>query len=174
MHATVNFELLGRALYIAQKVEFGLYGLAAHAAHLPAVANEKRFAQLTPDMFLSRSAAEEPALRATLGQLYAAFGDVLALSSKEFDEFLSARNLVVHNFWRETTFLRGRVGIPNPNAYLESFIETAERLDAAIRGLVSLVGEAAAGLAGRPAEYVRAPDDEQHRQAYRSLTRQNP
>lgn len=109
-----TFTLLGLAVYTAQKVEFCLYGLAAHAANLPEAKASKRFAALTPDLFLSKSAADSVALRATLGELYSTFGNRLVISSAEFDEFLEKRNMVVHNFWREVNQLRGRVGIPTP------------------------------------------------------------
>ena len=166
-----TFTLLGLSVYTAQKVEFGLYGLAAHASHLPEIRSNKRFAALTPDLFLSKTPGESATFRATLGELYRIFGERLAISSAEFDEFLNKRNIVVHSFWREVRDLRGRVGIPQPDQYLLAFIELGEKVASTLQGLLSLLQEAAAENEGRSNEFVLSDLDVKHREAYIALAR---
>ena len=167
------YSLLGQALWLAQRIEYGLYGLAAHMPHLPEAKKDKRFANLTPDDFLSPDPAKKKLRKATLGQIYDLFGDRLNLSGKEFDQFVAHRNLIVHDFWRETNPGRGGISIPNPEQFLREFLNRAIRLDSAIQGLYAYSIEAAAEKEGRLDELKTTERDTKNKQEYASLVASN-
>ena len=164
-----TFLLLGLALYCAQKLEFGLYGIASHMSHLPEAKKDKRFANLTPDDFLSSDPEKKALRKATLGQICSLFGERLLLSGEELEQIVTDRNLVVHDFWREVRPMRGVVGIPNPNDFLRSFIKNVERLNVAIKGLLSLLIEAAAQMEGRSEEIAVTNADLENRKIFESI-----
>ena len=89
--------LLGLALYGAQRVEFALYGIAAHASHTPAAQRERRFANLSGEKFLRGDPSE---LKATLGQLVTIFGDAFLIKTPDLIDFYERRNLIAHDFYR--------------------------------------------------------------------------
>ena len=164
-----TFFLLGLALYAAQKYEFGLYGIASHMSHLPEAKKDKRFARLTPDIFLSPDPKDREKRKATLGQMCKLFGNRLFLSSDDLEEFVSNRNLIAHDFWREIRPLRGRTGIPNPNEFLRNFIRSTEQQTSAMLGLLSHLMEAAAKRQDQPEDVLLTERDLEYRKAFESL-----
>jgi hypothetical protein len=164
-----TFMLLGLALYCAQKFEFGLYGIASHMSHLPEAKNDKRFANLTPEDLLSADPKRKTSRKATLGQVSALFGERLLLSGEELEQFVADRNLIVHDFWREVRSMRGIVGIPNPNDFLRRFIANGERLNAALKGLLSHLMEAAAKNECRSGEVIVTDADLKNRKIFESI-----
>ncbi|PUE23675.1 hypothetical protein B9Z39_15255 [Limnohabitans sp. JirII-29] len=164
-----TFLLLGLALYCAQKFEFGLYGIASHMTHLPEAKKDKRFANLTPNDFLSSHPEKKVLRKATLGQICTLFGERLLLSSEELEQLVTDRNLIVHDFWRELRPMRGVVGIPNPNDFLRGFITNVERLNAAIKGLLSYLMEAAAQKEDRSTEIAITNADLENRKIFESI-----
>lgn len=128
--------LVGGCLLAVQKIEFTLYGIAAHLSHLPE-AKEKRFKQLTPEKFLRGDPQE---LKATLGQIEKVFGDKLHISSSELTEFIEHRNLIVHNYYRLT--LKGIAGAEeqeNPEEFLNEFLKQCSYWEAVLLGLLNLM-----------------------------------
>ena len=91
-------QLLGGCLIGVQKVEFVLYGIVAHLSHFPE-AKEKRFRELTPELFLRENPKE---LKSTLGQIEKAFGKKLNISGDDLTKFIDSRNLIAHNYYRMT------------------------------------------------------------------------
>jgi len=158
--------LLGMAVLSCQKIEFGLYGIASHLSHLPEAKKDRRFANLTAEIFLSSDPEHAQLRKATLGQLTPVFGDRLLLSGSELEEFVHDRNHVMHNFWRDTRPLRGETAIPDPDAYLRDFIARAEKFTRTIQGLISHMQEAAAGKEGRFAELQITESDRENRAIY--------
>lgn len=164
-----TFLLLGLALYCAQQFEFGLYGIASHMSHLPEARKDKRFANLTPNDFLASDPEKKALRKATLGQICTLFGERLLLSGKDLEQLVTDRNLIVHDFWREVRPMRGGVGIPNPNDFLRTFITNVERLNAAIKGLLSYLKEAAAQAEGRSDEITVTDADLENRKIFESI-----
>jgi hypothetical protein len=159
-----EFILLGGSLYVAQRVEFALYGLAAHAVHLASAKDAKHFRKLTPDSFLEG----DPDLKATLGLLVKTFGDALLLRTDELDEFVDNRNLIVHNYFRAFhTDLRDKPRRTDGEEFLTGFIERASRWEEILRGCVTQFQIAAAANAGRSSELSLTPEDEKRAAAYR-------
>lgn len=164
-----TFLLLGLAVYAAQKFEFGLYGIVSHLPHLPEAKRENRFASLTPELFLSHDPKARQKRKATLGQICEVFGDRLLLTSNELEEFVTTRNLIVHDFWREIRPLRGHVGIPNPNQFLRDFICLAEKQTQAMQGLLSYLVEAVAVKEDRADEISLTESDIENRRVFESI-----
>ena len=138
---------LGAAVLAAQKLEFGIYGLAAHASHTAAATKEKRFRTLTPEVFLRGDPAE---LKATLGQLVAVFGDEFLIGTAELNKYLDDRNLIYHNYWRLThTNIRGSTHrLCNPVVFLKAFVESSKKLTSVFNGFVALLISAVAAKNG--------------------------
>ena len=84
--------LIGAAILSAQKLEFALYGIVSHLSDLQ---GDKRFRDLTPEKFLLGNIND---LKVTFGQLEAAFGEKLLISSKDLKDFIKDRNLIAHNY----------------------------------------------------------------------------
>jgi hypothetical protein len=164
-----TFLLLGLALFCAQQLEFGLYGIVSHMSHLPEAKKDKRFANLTPNDFLSPDPEKKALRKATLGQICTLFGERLLLSGKELEQLITDRNLIVHDFWREVRPIRGIIGIPNPNDFLRNFIMNVERLNAAIKGLLSYLVEGAAQKEGRLEELTITNVDLESRKIFQSI-----
>ena len=155
-----TWQLLGAAVYYAQKFEFLLYGLAAHTTHLPDT--EKRFANLTPESFL-RGPLEEQ--RATLGALVRSFGEKLMLQSDELEEYVMRRNELVHNFWRLTETQHPK-RIADPNQYILQFIADTERWIEIGSGLLTKLKIAAAEANDRIDELVVTDTDHAHMKSF--------
>lgn len=164
-----TFLLLGMALFYAQKFEFGLYGIASHFSHLPEAKKDKRFANLTPNDFLSSDPEKKVLRKATLGQVCALFGQRLILSGEELDQLVVDRNFIVHDFWRNVTLIRGVVNMANPNDFLRDFIMKVERFNSGIQGLISHMREAAAQKEGRLDEIVLNDTDIKNRKIIESI-----
>jgi hypothetical protein len=141
--------LLGGAVCSAQKLEFGLYGIAAHCSHLPEARKDKRFANLNAKDFLSNEPEKRALRKATLGQIAKLFANAFMLPLTELEELVERRNLIFHEFWREVTNKRGTSNIADPKKFLVQFISDCEEWIAAIEGLISFLKEAAATKEGR-------------------------
>lgn len=161
--------LLGLALYISQRFEFGLYGIVSHMSHLPEAKRDKRFSELTPDDFLSSDPKMKACLKVTLGQICKQFGERLLLSGEELEECVANRNLIVHNFYREVNPIRGAAGMPNPNGFLRQFVVTGMRYNAAMQGLLSHLVESAAIKEGRLEEFSMTDKDIENRNNFESI-----
>lgn len=164
-----TFLLLGLALYAAQKFEFGLYGIASHMSHLPEAKKDRRFANLTPDVFLSVDPKDKEKRKATLGQICELFGDRLLLASDELEGFVVKRNLIAHDFWRAVRPLRGYTEIPNPNEFLREFIRAAQKQTSVMQGLLSHLMEAAAQKEGRSDEFSLSEGDIENRRVFEAV-----
>lgn len=144
-------KLLSLSLIAAQRVEFRLYGLAAH---VQPDAAEKRFKDLTPERFLRGDVAE---LKATLGQLTRAYGDKFFISTEDLTSFVESRNLIAHNYYR--TFILKIAGTENREdgiPFLESFLLEAQRWDTILAGLNNVMREAAAKAQGKAISFTPA------------------
>jgi hypothetical protein len=165
-----EFTLLGLSLYAAQRVEFVLYGLAAHASHLTVAQSERRFRTLTPDDFLTPGAAE---LKATLGQLVKTFGDSFLVRTSDLDKFIDDRNLIAHNYVR--TFhmtLRGVKPRLDGEDFLRDFISRATLWEKVLRGLLSELIVAAAKRENRLEEVSLTDSDIENVTDFRELASQ--
>ncbi|WP_439366007.1 hypothetical protein ACNJYD_08775 [Bradyrhizobium sp. DASA03005] len=153
-----EFQLLGLALYAAQRVEFTLYGLAAHAAHTPTAKKERRFRDLTPEKFLRGDASE---LKATLGQLVTTFGEAFLIRTPELISFYEDRNLLAHDYFR--TFRTNIRGTPDRRQegpeFLRDFIKRALYWETVLRGLLAEMMKSAAQKEGREAELAWTAED---------------
>lgn len=139
---------LGASVLAAQRIEFGLYGIAAHAAHTTPAAKEKRFRALTPEDFLSGDPVK---LKATLGQLVNVFGDQFLIRTAELDKYVDDRNLIYHNYWRLTrgNTRGGQTRLDSPIVFLREFVERSDRLNSIIKGFYAHLMTAAAKKEGR-------------------------
>lgn len=153
-----ELQLLGSALYAAQRVEFTLYGLAAHAAHTPAAKKERRFRDLTPESFLRGDTSE---LKATLGQLVTTFGEAFLIQTPELISFYEDRNLLAHDYFR--TFHINIRGTPDRRQegpeFLRDFIKRALYWETVLRGLLAEMIKSAAQKEGREAELAWTAED---------------
>jgi hypothetical protein len=164
-----TFCLLGIAIYLTQKFEFGLYGIAAHLTHLPEVKKNRNFSALTPQDFLSTDPDKKKLRKATLGQLASAFGEKLALPASDLEAYVKRRNIIAHEFWRETSTNKGTGIISDPHTFLLEFIKETELWVSAIQGLLSHFIEAAARKEGREREITITAKDIDNRKKYESL-----
>jgi hypothetical protein len=138
-------------------------------SHLPEAKKDRRFANLTPDVFLSSDPKDKEKRKATLGQICVLFGDRLLLSSDELENFVMNRNLIVHEFFRAVRPLRGHIEIPNPNEFLRNFIHSAQRQDSAMQGLLSHLIEEAAKKEGRSEEISLTESDIENRKVFEAV-----
>jgi hypothetical protein len=146
-----DYHLIGLALVAAQRVEFLLYGIAAHAAHTPAARREKRFRELTPEKFLRGDTRQ---LKATLGQLVKTFGEAFLIETPELICFYEDRNILVHDFVR--TFRMNIQGKPDRRQegtqFLQGFLERAWYWENVLGGLLAEMTRVVAEKEGREAE----------------------
>ena len=156
--------LLGASIISAQKLEFALYGIVSHLAHLPEAQKEKRFRDLTPERFL-RGNTED--LQATLGQLETTFGQKLLISTSELKGFISNRNLIAHNYWRLTkSSIKGGERLSDPEVFLREFLARCDQWTSIIRGLLYVLMEAAAKKEGRISEINFSEQQQKDIKAY--------
>ena len=107
--------LLGACLYSVQRLEFGLYGLAAHYSHIQKAQANRQFKDLDPEKFLRGDLSD---LRATLGQVARTFGEELKIEGDFLDGFLERRNVIVHRFWRYTNDRKDDAPFADRDQYL--------------------------------------------------------
>ena len=167
---------VGAAVLAAQRIEFLLYGLSAHVK--PELkSGDKRFRDLTPEGFLRGDPAE---LRATLGQLAKAFGPKFLLSSDDLEEFVRARNLIVHDYWRMSKArIRDGRRLESPLTFLLKFLHDCQHWEGILRGVLVTMKLSAATSAddGEPLALTQeALDymDEYHRHVHAHLIRDLP
>ncbi|WP_203563811.1 hypothetical protein [Deefgea sp. CFH1-16] len=105
---------------------------------------------MTPEKFL-RGNVED--LKATFGQLEAAFGDKLLISTSELKEFIRDRNLIAHNYWRLTkSNVKDCERLSDPEAFLTGFLGRCDQWASIIRGLLYVLMEATAKKEDRLSE----------------------
>ena len=149
MDINVECQLLGACLLGAQKVEFSFYGIAAHLSHLPE-AKEKRFRELTPELFLRGDPKD---LKSTLGQIEKVFGKKLNISCDELTEFINSRNLIAHNYYRMSRKgIRDAHQLDNPELFLREFLEECKYWERILNGLLYIMMEGLAERDGRTNE----------------------
>ncbi|PYE35764.1 hypothetical protein C8J35_102146 [Rhizobium sp. PP-F2F-G38] len=160
----LEFRLLGLVLYTFQKIEFGLYGIAAHLSHLPEAQNDRRLASLTGEKFLRGDPRQ---FKVTFGQLVAVFSDVLMLSSPELHKIVENRNIIIHNYYRKFhTKFSDSLSDENKVTFLEKVLIEALEFLSVLQGLFVVLKEAAAKKEGRVQELVISDEDRQNRHAY--------
>ncbi|MBY5742441.1 hypothetical protein HFO28_02320 [Rhizobium leguminosarum] len=151
-------------MYIAQKVEFALYGLGSH---LPADHNAKThraFKNLTPEAFLR---GDRSKLKATFGVLAQTFGKAFFIDTPELTKFYEDRNLIAHNYYREfCANISGAQGRGDPIDFLDDFIKRGQHWIAVMKGLARLLIEAAAAKEGRLNELSYSEQDESEIEKY--------
>ncbi len=156
-------------MYLAQKFEFGLYGIAAHMTHLPSSKKIKNFSALNPQDFLSTDPDKRKLRKATLGQLASAFGEKLMLPANDLEAYVKRRNIIAHEFWRETSTNKSTGIISHPHTFLRDFIRETELWISSIQGPLSHLIKAAAQKEGREQEMVITEKDIDDRKIYESL-----
>lgn len=157
--------LLGTAVYLSQRIEFALYGIASHFSHLEVTKRDKHFRELNAEKFLRGNIEEQ---KATLGRIVKLFGDTFLISTKELDQFLHDRNLIVHNYHR--VFVSPPKGVEkrlDGEEFLEDFIHRSHKFDMVVRGLLFELMEAAAAKDGRGDEFERTSTVVEATSAYR-------
>ena len=148
-----EFLLIGAAVIGAQRLEFALYGLAAHAAHTDAAKKDKHFKNLNPEEFLRGDLEKQ---KATLGRLVNVFGDAFLIRTKTLEQLIDDRNLIVHNYWR--VFVTPSKGVErrtDGEEFLKDFIKRASGFTQIFLGFVYRWAEGAARKEGRTEEFVR-------------------
>ena len=127
--------LLGAALIEAQKLEFALYGIAVHLK--PEFLTNKRLKNIDPEAFLR---GDPNNLKVTFGQLKKEIGDLLCLSSEDFDKLVEDRNLLAHNYWRlSQSGIHDAHKIENPKAFLVTFQLDCRRWNSILSGLLAVM-----------------------------------
>ena len=157
-----EFQLLGLAVYLAQKIEFAFYGVASVASHLPEAQADKRLRGLTGEQFLR---GDPEKLKVTLGQLVTLLGERLLLASSDMDRFVSDRNRVVHNYFRHYGGGRQTDGVSG-TAFLADFLQRGQEFLSIVEGLIVLLKIAAAEKTGRSGELNITTRDHENRVAY--------
>lgn len=144
-----EYPLLGVAVVLAQRVEFAIYGLAAHFPEQGDNLLKKRLSTTTPEEFLRGDVSK---LTITLGQLAKGFAPALGLDPNLVESFVKDRNTVIHNYYRVFYMNIGGAAKPTqqPMQFLLSFIEQAARLELELSGLMFEIRVAAANAMGLP------------------------
>lgn len=163
--------LLGAALYLAQKVEFALYGISSHLSHFPEAQADRRLKILTGEKFLRGNLKD---MRITLGQLTDVFGKKLLLASSDLDKFVEDRNFIVHNYFRHFhTKFGDRNKMESAEVFLQSFLERATSLIAVLEGLIVIIRETAARKENRTNEITLSETDIKNKNAYLDYVEKN-
>lgn len=158
-----EMTLLGAAVYQAQKIEFALYGIASLITHLPEFKGNKKLRDLTPESFLRGDFRK---LKATFGELKDHFAGRLVLSSPELNRFVTDRNLIVHNFFRQFHTTHGDDRPGDPIDFLRDFLVRGATLQKVFEGLLVIMKEVAAEKAGLVAELVLTEQDQANKAVY--------
>lgn len=161
-----EMELLGRAVYSAQVLEFALYGIASHASHIDVAKKDKHFSELNPEQFLRGNIKKQ---KATLGRIYRVFGDSFLIKSRDLERLIDDRNLIVHNYAR--IFLMRIGGVKRRTdgvIFLQDFIDRASYFTRVIKGLLYHLMEEAAEKEGRSNEFALTQEMEDAMMVYRS------
>lgn len=159
---SAEFTLLGCAVFQAQRIEFALYGIVAHLNDQPEFNRSGKFRNLTAEQFLR---GDFTSLRATLGDLKT-FAGRLLLTSPEFEEFISDRNLIVHNYFRQFHTVYGSADVDDGCRFLASFLESGRTLEQVLKGLLVVLREAVATETGRTSDLVLSDADQINRARY--------
>lgn len=129
-----EYSLLGIAVVYAQRVEFAIYGLAAHFPNSADKLLKKRLASTTPEDFLRGDVSK---LTITLGQLAKGFGPAIGLEEERLDRYIEDRNIVAHSFYRLFHMdIPGVTKRENPAEWLRLFIANSARLERDLRMLM--------------------------------------
>ena len=141
----IECALVGAAILGAQKVEFALYGIAAHLN-----LQDNRVNTLDPEKFLRGDIKN---IKLTLGTLVKIVGDELLLSTEELDQFVDERNLIAHNYWRLTKAkIREGRKLDNPEEFLIQFVAKCDYWEKVLSGLIALMKQKAAENENRESE----------------------
>ncbi|MBZ9604011.1 hypothetical protein [Phyllobacterium chamaecytisi] len=156
-----ELKLLGLTLIAAQRVEFLLYGLAAHLSVDAGPKKDKRFRNLTAETFLRGDVSE---LNATLGQLVKAFGNTLLVHTPELVQFCRDRNLIAHDYNRVFRMnIKGVARDVNGPEFLLDFLDRAQYWQRVLGGLLSEMKLAIATKLGREVEVLSDTEIEEVR-----------
>jgi len=130
-----TYQLLGIALLKSQIVEFNLCGILVHINKNCLSKNNKRLNELTPEKFLSSNPEYQKLRKMTLGEISVCFPSNI-INSDKIEEYISDRNIVVHNFIRETDSKFATNGVINPTDFLQKFINDSNELINVLHGLI--------------------------------------
>ena len=145
--------LIGGAVYYAQRLEFALYGIAAHAAHTDVAKKDKHFRELNTEDFLRGDLKKQ---KATLGRLVDIFGDDFGIKTKSLEKLIDDRNLIVYRYYRVfVTQLKGVERRTDGKDFLQDFIKRTLDFTNIVKGLLYRLMEATAQKEGRTEEFVR-------------------
>ncbi|EAQ55880.1 glucosamine-6-phosphate deaminase [Vibrio sp. 10N.222.54.F12] len=119
-----QLSLLGKALLSVQRLENSLYQSIRALCKQNSSSDTQAIENLTSEQFLKGTITE---LKPVIQQLYDVFGETLALSSAELNEFLYKRNLVSLSFWQvTTTSVKGNEKLANPTQFLQELIDQCD------------------------------------------------
>lgn len=135
-----TYLLLGKALYKTQIVEFKLCGILVHINKNCFSKNNKRLNELTPEKFLSSNPQYQKLRKMTLGDISDCFPSNI-INSDKLEEYISNRNLVIHNFIRETDSKFATNGVINPKDFLQKFINESNELVDVLHGLIYVMSK---------------------------------
>lgn len=129
-----EYTLLGIAVIYAQRVEFVIYGLAAHFPNSADALIKKRLASTSPEDFLRGDVSK---LTITLGQLGKGFAPALGLDPIQIDRYIADRNIVAHSFYRLFHMrISGALHMEDPKGWLRLFIANSVTLERDLRTLL--------------------------------------
>lgn len=161
-----TYTLLGKASVSAQRVEFILYGIASHLGHLEEAKKDNIFNKIKAKDFLSDDPEKRKLRTATLGRIYKVFGEKLLISGLPFDHLIKERNFFAHECFRELCKVKNEGEI---RKRLNEFLELADVIEKALKGLLSQLMEAFAKKEGRESEFRPLSDDEVNRSYYKAI-----
>lgn len=151
--------LLGGAMLAAQKLEFALYGMAAHLKE-----KNGKFKSLTPEEFLRGDGSKT---KATLGALVKAFGPKFYMEGDELTSLVNDRNLIAHDYWRMTKAnIAGGRRLENPEDFLFQFTIRCEKWIRLCQGWVLLATKSLVEREERLGENETTPQSELNVLAY--------
>ncbi|MBY2913071.1 hypothetical protein [Rhizobium leguminosarum] len=159
-----EMTLIGAAIYIAQKVEFALYGIGSHLSPDHKAKAHRAFKDLTPEAFLR---GDQEKLKATFGLLAREFGPAFFIDTPGLTKFYQDRNLIAHNYFRFfCANIQGAQTPDDPIKFLSDFIIRGEHWLAVMKGLTSVLMEGAAAREGRLDELTFSEQDKENIEKY--------
>lgn len=151
--------LLGAAMLAAQKLEFALYGMAAHLKD-----KHRQFQNLNPEEFLRGDGTKT---KATLGAIVGAFAPQLAINGDELDQVVRDRNLIAHDYWRMTRAkVEGGRSLENPKEFLNDFGLRCDKWGRICNGWIAIAISAAAEHEGSLGKVDHTPETVQAIEEY--------
>jgi len=163
-------SLLGIAVLISQQIEFALYGIALHLDSEKLTSNKNiknKFNGQTAAGFLHGDKKE---YTQTLGRIYEYCGKDLGLKSDDFDNFISNRNDIIHNYLDLTR----RKEIKNGEEFLEDFIKQSKNLNDILNGVLKVTMRVIAKKHNREDELSFSKKDELDIEKYITFLNSGP